>query len=75
MSSETVRLTMAQALVRYLTNQHVARDGVERGVESGAEPPRAGGGSSASPPAWPALAGAIGRVGGVWGAPPGLRPR
>ena len=30
MSSQTVRLTMAQALVRFLKNQYVVRDGVEQ---------------------------------------------
>ena len=30
MSSETVRLTMAQALIRFLQNQHVARDELEQ---------------------------------------------
>ena len=29
MTPQTQRLTMAQALVKYLANQHVARDGVE----------------------------------------------
>ena len=29
MSNETIRLTMAQALIRFLTRQHVARDGEE----------------------------------------------
>jgi 3D-(3,5/4)-trihydroxycyclohexane-1,2-dione acylhydrolase (decyclizing) len=35
MNSQTVRLTMAQALVQYLKNQHVARDGVEQPLFAG----------------------------------------
>ncbi len=31
----TVRLTMAQALVRFLANQHVERDGVEQHLFAG----------------------------------------
>ncbi|MEE8117398.1 MAG: thiamine pyrophosphate-binding protein, partial [Gemmatimonadales bacterium] len=30
MSTETVRLTMAQAVVRFLQNQHVVRDALEQ---------------------------------------------
>jgi 3D-(3,5/4)-trihydroxycyclohexane-1,2-dione acylhydrolase (decyclizing) len=35
MSNETIRLTMAQALIRFLTQQHVARDGEEMSFFAG----------------------------------------